>query len=417
MRGVCVTAYLFFIWRFFRYKFFNHRKKFFKNRLTYENERGIIIINKDKHAIFRISHTVYKEADIMGRKNVIIILFALVLTLLIPGMETEAKTKPKLAANKKTMTAGQTYKLKLKGVSAKAKVKWKTSKKSVVSIAKKKGNTVTLKAEKKGTAVVTATYQKKSYKCKITVKAKKKEKATADNPTLNSKDVTLYYLSETYKDYIKYDKSHMREFRFRVSGTKKEVRDWKITGEGADYFSITDYGLLQMDWEPAYVEPCVTATVTAILEDGRKLTAAVRAYSELNIYIDTVFTDFEKQYITPSMTEKEKAEKAAWYISTTSDYELYNNNWFDIFIKGKGDCYASRYAVQYMCNHMGIKALVCRNYDAHGQTLVFADDKFYMIITGYNEPQPRRYTMYEISGEALEKVAKENLIDLNYFYQ
>lgn len=47
----------------------------------------------------------------------------------------------------------------------------------------------------------------------------------------------------------------MREFRFRVSGTKKEVRDWKITGEGADYYSITDYGLLQMDWEPAYACP------------------------------------------------------------------------------------------------------------------------------------------------------------------
>ena len=34
----------------------------------------------------------------MRRKNTIIILFALVLTLLIPGMETEAKTKPKLVA-------------------------------------------------------------------------------------------------------------------------------------------------------------------------------------------------------------------------------------------------------------------------------------------------------------------------------
>jgi len=208
----------------------------------------------------------------------------------------------------------------------------------------------------------------------------------------------------------------MREYRFRVSGTKKEVREWKITGKNADYFSITEYGLLRIDWEPAYIEPCVKATVTAVLEDGRKLTAAVRAYSELNIYIDTIFTDFEKQYITPSMTEKEKAEKAAWYISITSDYELYNSNWFDIFIKGKGDCYASRYAVQYMCSHMGIKALVCRNYDAHGQTLVFADGKFYMVITGYNEPKPRSYTMYEISGEALSKVAEENLIDLNYFY-
>lgn len=352
----------------------------------------------------------------MRRKRRIVLLFALALLLLIPGMAAEAKTKPKLTAKKKTMTVGQTYKLKLKGVSGKAKVKWKTSKKSVVSIAKKKGNTVTLKAKKKGTAVVTATYKKKKYKCKITVKAKRKN-STADNPVLNSSDVTLYYLSEEYKDYITYDSSHLREYRFRVSGTKKEVRDWKITGKGADYFSITDYGLLKMDWEPAYVEPCVTATVTAVLEDGRKLTAAVRAYSELNIYIDTIFTKFEKQYITSSMTQKEKAEKAAWYISTTSDYELYNSNWFDIFIKGKGDCSASRYALQYMCNHMGIKASGCRNLDAHGKTLVYADGRFYVIITGFNEPKPRHYEIYEISGEALEELAEQNNLDLDYFRQ
>ena len=353
----------------------------------------------------------------MRRKSRIVILFALTLLMLIPSMVAEAKTKPKLAAKKKTMTVGQTYKLKLKGVSGKVKVKWKTSKKSVVSIVKKKGNTVTLKAKKKGTAVVTAAYKKKKYKCRVTVKAKKGTEPAADNPVLNSRDVTLYYLSEEYKDYITYDSSHMREYRFRVTGTKKEVRDWKITGKGADYFRITDYGLLQMEWEPDYAKPCVTATVTAVLEDGRTLTAAVRAYSEVNIYIDKVFTDFEKRYITPSMTEREKAEKAAWYISATSDYELYNSNWGDIFIKGKGDCYASRHAVQYMCSHMGIKALICRNYDAHGQTLVFADGKFYLVITGYNEPKPRSYTMYEISGEALEKLAEENLIDLNYFYQ
>ena len=351
----------------------------------------------------------------MRRKNIAIILFALTLALMIPGMVAEAKTKPKLTVNRKSVKVGQTYQLKLDGVSRKTQVKWKTSKKSVVSIAKKKGNIVTLKAKKKGTAVVTAAYKQKRYKCKITVREKKA--SSSDNPKLSSKDVALYYLSEEYKNYITYDHRHLREYRFRVSGTKKKVKRWKITGNGADYFRITDYGLLQMDWEPAYIEPCVTATVTAVLEDGRKLTASVRAYSELNIYMDTVFADFEKQYITPAMTEKEKAEKAAWYISTTSDYELYNNNWFDIFIKGKGDCYASRYAVQYMCNHMGIKALACRNYDAHGQTLVFADGKFYLVITGYNEPKPRKYTMYEISGTALEKLAEENLIDLNYFYK
>jgi len=351
------------------------------------------------------------------RKHIKIILFALALMLALPGMAAEAKTKPGLAARKKTVTAGQTYRLKLKGVSRRAKVKWKTSKKTVVSIAKKKGNTVTLKAKKRGTALVTATYKKKKYKCRITVRAKEKKQTVADSPTLNSSDVALYYLSEEYKDYITYDSSHLREYRFRVSGTKKEVRDWKLIGEGADYFSITEYGLLKMDWEPTYGQSCVTATVTAVLEDGRELTANVRGYSEGNIYMDTVFADFVKKYITSDMTEKEKAEKAAWYISATSDYELYNDKWADIFLKGKGDCMASRYAVQVLCNYMGIKALVCRNYDAHGQTLVFADGKFYLVVTGYNEPKPRSYSMYEISGEGLEKLAEGNLIDLNYFYK
>ena len=353
----------------------------------------------------------------MRRKSRTVILFALVLLLLIPGMAAEAKTKPKLAAKKKTMTTGQTYKLKLKGVSGKAKVKWKTGKKSVVSIVKKKGNTVTLKAKKKGTAVVTATYKKKKHQCRVTVRAKKKKTETADNPTLNSSNVTLYYLSEEYKNYITYDKSHLREYRFRVSGTKKEVRDWKISGEEAGYFKITDYGLLQLNYGPAYIAPCVTATVTAVLEDGRKLTAAVRAYSELNIYIDTLFTDFEKQYITPSMTQKEKVEKAAWYIGAVSEYEFYNDNWYDIFLRGKGDCMASRYALQYMCNHMGIKAAAFRSLDEHGKTLVYADGSFYVVITGFNEPKPRQYMIYETSGKALEELAEKSNFDLDYFRQ
>jgi len=353
----------------------------------------------------------------MGRKHIKVILFALALMLLLSGISAEAKTKPTLAERNKTTAVGQKYQLQLKGGSGKAKVKWKTSKKSVVSIAKRKGNTVTFKTVKKGTAVITATYKGKKDKCSITVRAGKAKKLAADNHKLSSRDVALYYLPEEYKDYITYDSNHLREYRFRVSGTKKEVRDWKLSGEGADYFKITEYGLLQMDWEPAYIEPCVMATVTAVLEDGRGLKANVRGYSETNIYMDTVFADFERKYITPGMTEREKADKAAWYISTTSDYELYNDSWVDIFLKGKGDCMASRCAVKYLCDYMGVKALICRRHEAHGQTLVFADGKFYLVVTGYNEPKPRGYSMYEISGKGLEELAEENHIDLNYFYK
>lgn len=176
----------------------------------------------------------YAELHIRNAKNTLILLL-----IYIPfphGITAEAKAKPKLEVKKKTVTAGKTYRLKFNGASDRTKVKWRTSNKSVVLIAMRKGNAVTFKSRKKGTAVVTAFYKQKKYKCWITVKEGKKNKLTADNPVLNSSDVTLYHLSESYKDYIKYYSSHLREYRFRVSGTKKEVRGWRINGEDARYF-------------------------------------------------------------------------------------------------------------------------------------------------------------------------------------
>ena len=348
----------------------------------------------------------------MRKRSILFIICILLVTLVSPAVTVEAKAKPKLSVKAKTMTVGQSYKLKLKKVSSDARVKWKTSKKSVVAVTKKKGNTVTLKAKKKGTAIITAKYKKKTYKCKITVKGKK---PTADNPVLNSTDVTLYHLSNPDEKEFPYDKNHLREYRFRISGTKKEVSKWEVVGNDADYFTITTYGLVKTQWGPAYVDPCVTATIVATLEDGRTLKATVRAYSELNIYIDSVFDSFEKQYLTANMTQKEKVEKAAWYISSTSDYAAWDSEWYHIFTLHKGDCSASRYALMYMCKHMGIKAVACGNIDYHGQTLVKADGVFYMVITGYDEPKPRHYTIYEMTAEGVEKMADDNNIDLAYF--
>ncbi|TGY86917.1 hypothetical protein E5329_27730 [Petralouisia muris] len=121
----------------------------------------------------------------MKRKSIIILLFFVALMFLMPGISAEAKTKPKLEVKKKTTAVGQKCRLKFNGVSGRAVVKWKTSNKQVVSIAKRKGNTVTFKTVKKGKAVVTATYKKKKYQCRVTVKAGEKKKTAADHPVLN----------------------------------------------------------------------------------------------------------------------------------------------------------------------------------------------------------------------------------------
>lgn len=221
-----------------------------------------------------------------------------------------------MSVKNKTMYVGKTATLTLKNA---GKVKWKTSKKYVVTVTKKK-NKVIIKAKKAGKATITATYKKKTYKCRVTVK-KNPKKAEQDNPALNATDVSLYYLGDTYKCYIQYEPNHLREYRFRVFGTKKEVRTWKLEGEGKDFFQITDYGLVTMTCGPSYSDWSQTATVKAILEDGRELTAKVTCYVESNICINTLFEKIESQYIAASMTDKEKAEKAACYIGYTTDYQ------------------------------------------------------------------------------------------------
>lgn len=89
--------------------------------------------------------------------------------------------KTKVSLNKKTLTLspGETFNLKLTGVS-KSKVKWKTSNKSVVTVSKGK-----LKAKKVGSARITATYKKKKYVCKITVSKKKPIPQPAAEKNLN----------------------------------------------------------------------------------------------------------------------------------------------------------------------------------------------------------------------------------------
>lgn len=79
-----------------------------------------------------------------------------------------AKTsKPKLSKTKITMNKGESFKVKLKN--SKGKIKWTSSKKSIASVSSKG----IIKAQKKGTAIITAKYKNKKYKCKVKVETPK----------------------------------------------------------------------------------------------------------------------------------------------------------------------------------------------------------------------------------------------------
>ena len=90
------------------------------------------------------------------------------------SMPTQAaKKKPALSKKKAVITVGKTLTLKVKNISKKTKVTWKSKKKKIATVSKK-GK---VKAKKAGTAKITASfrYQGKKYvkTCKVTVRKKK----------------------------------------------------------------------------------------------------------------------------------------------------------------------------------------------------------------------------------------------------
>ena len=250
-------------------------------------------------------------------------------------------------------------------------------------------------------------YKGKTKRCRIKVIAKKRIDPQADMPRLNATSVDIYHVDDALKPYMTVDPAHKTTFQFQVTGTKLEVEKWKVSTESG--LTISDDGLLTTVWGPGYGTPYLTSTVTAILENDQRLTAAVRVYAESNFYVDKVLTAFEQKYITSSMTGKEKVEMAAAYIGETTDYQINQNNWQMLLLGGKGDCLASRVLLAYMCKHMGMKAEPCGKFEYHGETLVKVDGTYYIVITGFDEPRPRRYVITEVTDQSqLQKIMDDN---------
>lgn len=86
------------------------------------------------------------------------------------------KAAPKLNKKNATITVGKTVKLKVKGT--RKKVKWSSSNKSVATVTKNG----LVKGKKAGSATIKAKVAKKTLKCKVKVKAKKKTGGTAQQP-------------------------------------------------------------------------------------------------------------------------------------------------------------------------------------------------------------------------------------------
>lgn len=94
-----------------------------------------------------------------------------------PTVTAEAATA-KISKKKKTVYVGKSFTLKVKN--SKKNYIWKSSNSKVAMVISGGGNTAVIGGMKPGKATVSATYNNKTYKCKVTVKALPEEKNDDD---------------------------------------------------------------------------------------------------------------------------------------------------------------------------------------------------------------------------------------------
>lgn len=354
------------------------------------------------------------------------------------GTQAEAKSKIRLSSTQKMLTEGQTFTLSLKGVSAKVKtknLKWRVSDTDVAGIKKKSHNKATIKIWEDGETTVSVTYKGKKYRCRIKAVSRDYyfgeetddsdvtnesdgEGCLKDKPSLNSEYVELHYIEEYAIPYIGKDSGYNYSFQFRVKNADTSSVKWSIEGDKTARirYRINDNGVIYMFMGNDLSEDYTECTVAAMLPDGEKLTAKVRGYDDEGTFIRKKIEDFKSRYITPNMSEYDKMDSVAQYVSHEYDYELYQPSWSRYMITGSGDCMASRLVVEYLCRDLGLNAAACRSIDSHGQTIVKADGGVYLVTTGFTGKKPRYYEVRQIDRETFDKINEDNNINPAMFW-
>ena len=178
------------------------------------------------------------------REMTLLLTLIIVAAAVFPTYATGKKTV-KLSKTKITMTAGQTKTITLKKGTKKltSGVKWKSSNKKVVTVSRGK-----LRAKKAGKATVTATYKKKTYRCKVTVRAKAAPDPACD---FNEYVIQSILMFETGGGY----------YTGRSVKPELEQNAW----EGMDRAIALENGTVSVDVSMARPSFCSSATYMALL--------------------------------------------------------------------------------------------------------------------------------------------------------
>lgn len=321
--------------------------------------------------------------------------FAWVLALMMifsvfPATQVNAATKPKLSKTKITMTVGQSKKLKVKGISKKRakRIKWKSSKKKVVTVTK----TGKLKARKAGKAVITAKIGKKKLKCKVTVKKRSKKSTKKKESNSSSKKMWLSKTSVTLQAGSGVD---------LVLHNAKNVVKWsssnnKVAWADRATSSSKNLGTIQAVSKG-------TAVITAKV-DGKTFKCHVKVIADDYHASEATEAKIKQalKIVNNSMSTQEKVLKLTiWTCNhlkrVYGEYWSYEpENTVNCILKGKATRYGYNDFLDELLSSAGIKTMYVNESYGGARLKVSIDGKWYNLDVYLMDPSTK-----DSSGQAL----------------
>lgn len=249
--------------------------------------------------------------------------------------------------------------------------------------------------------------------------------AEAASVSINSTDVTLYFLSPSYEDVLTMPSSLLTQFQLNVTGASKVKYS---VGTGNASVKVSDTGLIEVDpdvtywyssgggfsWgsstpqegqEPSSISYDIDEGTRSIIvnADGTNYTVNVTLIEYSNYWYKEQLKQYAKENIKDSMTDLEKLRAIAAY-PASFDYNYRYQGGKSMLLYGGGDCWASTNLIVDLCEVLGIKAWG-RNANkdggagsGHMNAVAELNGKLYILEAGYSGSAPRSYDVYEKSS-------------------
>ena len=318
------------------------------------------------------------------------ILAVMMVFSIFPATQVNAATKPKLSKTKITMTVGQSKKLKVKGISKKRakRIKWKSSKKKVVTVTK----TGKLKARKAGKATITAKVGKKKLKCKVVVRRKHKKARKKKESNSSSKKMWLSKTSVTLQAGSGVD---------LVLHNAKNVVKWsssnnKVAWADRATSSSKNLGTIQAVSKG-------TAVITAKV-DGKTFKCHVKVIADDYHASEATEAKIKQalKIVNNSMSTQEKVLKLTIW---TCDHlkRVYGEYWsyepentVNCILKGKATRYGYNDFLDELLSSAGIKTMYVNESYGGARLKVSIDGKWYNLDVYLMDPSTK-----DSSGQAL----------------